>query len=164
MRILLVLLILAGLAGCASYGAGLVPGQSTESDVEAAMGPPTAVKDSAGGERTLWYSKLPFGRENWAARLDAQGALVSFEQRLTEPYLARLKPNAMNMDDVFELLGPPYRQSRLPLKDRVAWEYPVRIPPNLKTLYVQFSSDGVLREAFQLYDETREDWFFGFGL
>lgn len=162
MRIL-ALAALLGLAACADYGAGLVPGQSTESDVQAAMGQPTAVQDSANGERTLWYSKLPFGRENWAARLDARGTLVSFDQRLTEQYMARLKPNVMTTQDVFELLGPPYRESRLPLKDRIAWEYPVRIPPNLQTLYVQFSSDGVLREAFRLYDETREDFFFGFG-
>ncbi|MGE5639751.1 MAG: hypothetical protein ACM30H_06610 [Clostridia bacterium] len=164
MRILLALLFLSGVAGCANYGAGLVPGQATESDVVVAMGQPTAVKDSANGDRTLWYSKLPFGRENWAARLDAHGTLVSFDQRLTERYMAQLKPNVMTTNDVFELLGPPYRESKMPLKDRAVWEYPVRIAPNLQTLYVEFSSDGVLRDAYRLYDETREDFFFGFGL
>ncbi len=151
------------LAACANYGAGLVPGQSAESDVEAAMGAPTAIRDSANGERTLWYSKLPFGRENWAARLDGNGTLLSFVQRLTERYMAQLRPNVMTTNDVFELLGPPYRETKLPLKDRMVWEYPVRIPPNLQTLYVEFSPDGVLREAYRLFDETREDFLFGFG-
>ena len=164
MRALFILAALLLVGGCASYGAALVPGQSTESDVVAALGEPTAVKDAANGDRTLWYSKLPFGRESYAARLDPRGTLLSFDQRLTEANFARLKPGTSTADDVFELLGPPWRRFKYPLKDLEAWEYPIRTWPEPQTLYVDVSPDGVVRSVYKLFDRDRSDFpEFGFG-
>jgi hypothetical protein len=148
---------IALLAGCAHwhYGAELVPGQSSITDVETLMGEPTAVKQTKGGETILWYSKLPFGRENYAARIDSGGTLVSFEQRLSDPYIAKLQPNVSTTDDLFDILGPPFRRFKYPLKDIEAWEYPLRTPPEPMTLYVEVSPDGVVRSLYKLHDRFR---------
>src|SRR4030088_1823185 len=96
------------IAGCASYsGRGLEPGQSTIEDVEAVMGSPTLVRESADGENTLLSPRLPLGRESFAARIDRDGTLVSLDQRLTAQNIARLRPNQSTADDGLDILGPP---------------------------------------------------------
>jgi len=142
-------------AGCAHYGEGLTPGQSSEIDVETLMGQPTAVKETKGGEKILWYSKLPNGRENYAARIDARGTLLSFEQRLTDKYIAMLRPNQSTADDVMDLLGPPYQRWKSPLKDIVVWSYPLRTGPEAQTLFVDVSPDFVVRSVYKLFDRDR---------
>jgi hypothetical protein len=151
------------IAGCASYsGSGLVPGQSSVEDVEAVMGAPTLVREAADGERTLWYPRLPLGRESFAARIDRDGTLVSLDQRLTAQNIARLRPNQSTADDVLDILGPPYRVYQYPRMQREAWEYQLRTPPSNMNLYVQVSPDRVVREVFQLHDPESEWPFFGF--
>lgn len=149
------------LAGCASYsGSGLVPGQSTVQDVEAVMGEPALVRELAGGERLLWYPRLPFGRESFAARIGPDGTLASIEQRLSAEYIARLQPNKSTADDVLDTLGPPYKVYSYPRMQREAWEYQLRTPPENRNLYVQISPDRVVREVFQLLDPEAEWPFF----
>jgi hypothetical protein len=143
--------------GCANYGADLVPGQSSATDVETLMGQPTAVKEVGNGETILWYSKLPMGRESYAARIDPRGTLLSFEQRLTDQNIALLQRNVSTVDDLMNILGPPYRRFKFPFKDREAWEYPVRTGPELQTLFVEVSPDFVVREVYKLYDRDRSN-------
>ncbi|MBV8030083.1 MAG: hypothetical protein JO035_01090 [Betaproteobacteria bacterium] len=145
----------AVLAGCASYGAGLTPGQSSLTDVETIMGQPTAVTEEPGGGQTLWYSKLPYGRENYAARIDPRGTLVALEQTLTPQNIAKIRPNVSTTADLMEILGPPYRQFKFPLKDRVAWEYPLRTSPELQTLFVEVTPDFIVRDVYALHDRDR---------
>jgi hypothetical protein len=155
--------IAALIAGCASYsGSGLVPGQSTVEDVEAVMGAPTLVREAADGEKTLWYPRLPLGRESFAARIDPDGTLLSLEQRLTGENIAKLRPNQSTAEDVLDLLGPPYRIYQYPRMQREAWEYQLRTPPSNMNLYVQVSPDRVVREVFQLHDREGEWPFFRF--
>ena len=153
-----VVISLAALAGgCASYsGAGLVPGQSSVEDVKAAMGEPTLVRELPEGDEILWYSKLPNGRESYAALIDRDGTLVSIEQRLAPRHIARLRPNESTGEDVLDILGPPYRRFKFPLKDRESWEYPLWTTPDKQTLYVELSPDNVVRAVYQLHDrDTR---------
>jgi hypothetical protein len=141
------------IAGCASYsGSGLVPGQSTLEDVEAVMGAPTLVREAADGGRTLWYPRLPLGRESFAARIDRDGTLMSLDQRLTAQNIARLRPNQSTADDVLDIIGPPFRVYQYQHMQREAWEYQLRTPPSNTSLYVQLSPDRVVREVFQLQD------------
>lgn len=35
------------------------------------------VRELSDGDRVLWYSKLPYGRESYAARIDPDGTLIS---------------------------------------------------------------------------------------
>jgi hypothetical protein len=157
----LVLGILAG--GCASYsGSGLVPGQSNAKDVVALMGSPALERPAPDGGKVLWYPRLPFGRESYAAHIGADGTLVSLEQRLAPEFLARLRVNESTAEDVLDLLGPPYRVYSYPRMQREAWEYQLRTPPNNKILYVQLSPDRVVREVYQLNDADMRDQFMFF--
>src|SRR5205807_5241705 len=57
------------LVGCASYdGHSLIPGKSTETDVEALMGASADRRTGRNGETVRYYSRLPFGRVIFAAR------------------------------------------------------------------------------------------------
>lgn len=145
------LVFAALVAGCA-YGRTLVPGQSTALDVQASMGKPTAVREHADGTRTLWYSKLPFGRENWAAVLDKNGVLVSFEERLTEASIAKIQPARSTTEDLLDQLGPPYRRTKMSRMEVEAWEYPLLRTPRPQTLYVEVSPDGTVKKLYKLVD------------
>jgi hypothetical protein len=153
--------LIALAAGCASYsGAGLVPGQSSVEDVKAAMGEPTLVRELPDGDEVLWYSKLPNGRESYAAHIGRDGTLVSIEQRLTAQHIAKLRPNESTGEDVLDILGPPYRRFKFPLKDRESWEYPLWTSPDKQTLYVELSPDNVVRAVYQLHDRDTRFRFF----
>ena len=55
--------LLLALSGCAGYdGRGLVPGQSTSSEVDKLMGPAQDKRAGPNGETVLWYPRLPAGR------------------------------------------------------------------------------------------------------
>jgi len=156
----LLILFAAVAAGCASYsGHGLVPGQSSAQEVIGVMGRPALERAAPGGERVLWYPRLPFGRESYAARIDAQGRLVSIEQRLAPHVIARLRPGQSTAEDVLDLIGPPYDVYQFPRMQREVWEYQLRTPPSHKNLYVQLSPDRVVREIYQLHDLEAEEFF-----
>ena len=146
------LVLLAVTALGAGYGSDLVPGRSTEKQVRASMGKVTLEKKVAGGGKVLWFSKLPYGHENWAARLDSKGVLVSLEQRLTDKYIARVRADKTTANGVVDLLGPPYRKVKLPTKNVVYWEYQLRPWPEPQTLYVEVSPDNVVRKVYTLRD------------
>jgi hypothetical protein len=142
------------LAGCASYdGRSLVPGQSRAADVEATMGMPAEKIVLAGGESVWFYPRQPQGRHMFAVRLGPDGVVRAVEQRLTGENMQKLAPGTMLAKDVRELLGPPWRVSRLPRQKREAWEYAVYDARGFEFyLYVQFSGDGVVREVLLLRD------------
>jgi hypothetical protein len=143
------------LAACASYsGRDLQPGVSTVADVHAAMGAPALVREAPDGGKLYWYPRLPYGRESFAARIAPDGRLVSIEQRLTDQHIAKLRTNESTAEDVLDILGPPADVYRYPRQQREAWEYPLRKPPQSRSLYVQMSPDKVVREVYELDDRT----------
>jgi hypothetical protein len=145
-------------AGCA-YGSSLVPGQSTVEDVRVSMGNPTMVREYSDGTQALWFSKLPYGRENWAAVVDPNGTLVSFDQRLTAANIARLQPDSSTAENVLDILGPPFRRMKFPLKEIEAWEYQLPTTPERQTLYVEVSPDFMVRKVYRLYDKDMNNKF-----
>jgi hypothetical protein len=147
-----VALVLLFLAGCAGYdGRTLVPGQSTAAEVEHLMGPAADKRAGPNGETVLWFPRLPAGRVSYAARIGADGKLIAVEQRLTPDNLARLQPGVSRESDVRDLLGPPSRADPYPRQQRDVWTYEAHgIQPQL--MVVQFSKDGVLREAYMFDD------------
>jgi hypothetical protein len=152
MRKLLLLLLLAG---CASFdGRGLVPGQSSAADVEAAMGPAADKRPGAGGETVYYYPRLPWGYATYAARIGSDGRLVALEQRLTEENIARLKPGATRAGEVRDLLGPPFEPMKQALSGKEIWTYPMRIAgdPTPKWFLVHISPQGVLSETYMIDD------------
>ena len=155
MRLIIALAVL--LAGWSSFdGRGLVAGQSTADDVERLMGPAADKCAGPGGEPWLYYSRQPFGRKTFVARIAPDGRLVALEQRLTDDNISKILPNAATGNEVRELLGPPYMITRFPQMEREVWQYYFRHygdPGIPMSLYVQFSPDGVAREVY-LIDET----------
>lgn len=152
MRSLLVIALLM-LAGCASYsGRGLVPGVSTAAEVDAVMGPAAERRAGPNGETVLWYPRLPYGRESYAARIGADGKLIAIEQRLTEDNLGYLVKGKTTTEDVHDLFGPPNKVNQFPRMQREIWTYQMPAQTEWKVLYVQFSPDNVLREYYYIDD------------
>ena len=145
--------VLAILAGCASYdGRGLVPGQSTEADVEAVMGQPADVRDLPSGETILWYPRMPYGDGSYAARIAPDGRLIAVEQRINEQTIAHIRPGQTTDQQVLDLVGPPYRVDQFPRMDREIWTYKQQTFPFPKALFVQLSPDRVVREVYYMDD------------
>lgn len=164
LRNFLLSLALLAAAGCAGYGANLKPGQSVLNDVQREMGKPTLVQESPSGERVLWYSKLPYGRENYAVRVGPDGRVISVEQRLSHEFIRKIVPKQTRSEEVLELLGPPYQRSDNPRKQREVWDYPLLTSPERQTLFVEFGRDGVVQELYQLHDRDRGGLFVGSGV
>ncbi|HEY6821412.1 MAG TPA: hypothetical protein VI321_05285 [Burkholderiales bacterium] len=143
----------AVLAGCAGYdGRGLVPGQSTQSDVEALMGEPADVREMPDGETVLWYPRMPYGNGSYAARIAPDGRLVAVEQRINEQNIARIVPGRTTADEVLDIVGPPYRADPFPRMERDIWTYKIQTFPFPKALFVQLSSDDIVREVYFMDD------------
>lgn len=152
MKTLLASLVVLIVAGCAGFsGRGLVPGQSTADEVEALMGPSAERRQGPDGQTVRFYSREPYGRQIYAARIGADGRLVALEQRLTDENVARLR-SGMRADDVRDLIGPPYRVDALSRLERDVWTYKMYSGGAEKDLYVQLSRDGVVREVMLVDD------------
>jgi hypothetical protein len=143
------------LASCASIdGRGLVPGESTDSDVVAVMGEPADMRGAAGGETVYWYPQLPWGHVSYAARVAPDGRLIAVEQRLTEENVAKVV-KGVSAEDVYDLLGPPYQPTIFSNLDREVWTYPMRQPGYMypRWFVVHLSlDDHTVREAFLMDD------------
>src|SRR5688572_24801867 len=69
----LIAVLVACLAGCASYdGRGLIAGKSTTAEIQATMGAPVE-RHSVGGESVWWYPRGPMGFHTYAVRVGADG-------------------------------------------------------------------------------------------
>jgi hypothetical protein len=149
MKLMMTLCLAALAAGCAGYsGRGLVPGQASTEDVERLMGPAADQRAGPGGETVRYYSRLPYGREIYAARFGPDGKLKGIEQRLTEANYAKLVPGSTRAAEVRDLLGPPYRVDQFPRMEREIWTYPAKGLTIEKLLFVQLSRDGIVREVY----------------
>jgi hypothetical protein len=153
MKLASVLLGVLMLAGCAGYsGRGLVPGQSTEQEVESLMGPAADVRKAPNGDTLRYYSREPYGRRIYLASIGADGKLRSLDDTLTEENVARLRAGTSREDDVRALIGPPFRVDQFPRMQREIWTYKMYSGTFPKDLYVQFSPDRVVREVMIIDD------------
>jgi len=146
------------LARCAPFdGRGLTPGESSAADVERVMGTP-AEKRQVASETWYFYSRQPFGRVNYVARITPDGRLAALEQRLTDANVAKIVPNTTRADQVRDLLGPPWSAGHYARLDRDIWTWHMRrygdpgIPGELS---VQIPPDGVVREVYFLQEGGR---------
>ena len=141
------------LGGCASFdGRSLVPGKSTEAEVVALMGQPADVRPRAEGGKSLYFSRLPFGRVIFKAAIGPDGTLRGLDQTLTEANIEKLRAK-VTKEDVRELIGPPYRTAREPRMPWETWEYPwLNLAREMRVLWVSFSDDGVARQVVEQHD------------
>jgi len=149
-----VLLGTALLAGCASYdGRGLIPAKSTAAEVEQLMGPPAEKIGEPAGDTVWFYPRGPAGRQTYAVRIAPDGVMRSIEQRLTVENLNKLLAGETTARDVRALFGPPSYITRLDRQQRDVWEYRMKNQIDIDyNLFVQYSYDGILREALFLRD------------
>jgi hypothetical protein len=146
------------LAGCAWYdGRGLVPGQSTASDVQALMGAPAERLTVSNGDTVWYYPRGPEGMHTFAVHMSSSGVMQSIDQLLAVENLTKLVPGVTMTGQVREQFGPPRRISRLDRQQRDVWEYRMYGPTQEPYyLYVQLSYDGVVREVLLLKDYSME--------
>ena len=145
------------ISGCASYsGSSLVAGKSTAADAEALMGKPAERIEKAGGGSVLYYPRGPAGRQTYAVLIGTDGKVQAVEQRLTDANIAKLVLGTTTTKQVREVFGPPAFVRQLPRLQRDIWEYPMDTAAMPYVLYVQFSSDGIAREAFKIRDYAAE--------
>lgn len=155
LRNLLVAVAASTLAGCASFdGYSLVPGKSTAAEVEATMGKPFERIPAAGGG-SVWY--YPRYRQTFAARVGADGVLLSIDPLLVEPNIRRIAPGVTTAAQAREILGPPLLVARNTRLERDIWEYNMQNEQQWDYfLEVQFSYDGIVREVMMLKDYSKE--------
>ena len=147
-------LVLALSACIGVTGRALVPGESTTTEVDARLGPVSEVRSAVDGETVRYYSRQPWGRETYAARMGADGRLRKLEQVLTADNVAKLHAGTSGPKEVRDLLGPPYSIETNPRLQREIWSYKLQaLTPSPKDLVVQFSRDGLVREIYMLDDE-----------
>jgi len=143
------------LAGCASVnGRGLVPGQSSERDVQRVMGKPAETQPLSDGETVYWYPQLPWGYASYAARISPEGRLTALEQRLTADNIAKIVRGQTTAKEVHDLLGPAWEPMHFARMERDIWTYPMRVPGYGLPQYflVQLSPDGIVRETYLMND------------
>ena len=118
------------------------------------LGKPAEIRPGPNGETVHYFPQLPYGRVTYAKRYDADGKLIATEQRLTEENTARVVKGKSRMNEVRDLLGPPWQPVRQERTKRDVWTYPMRVngDPNPKWFVVEMSYDGVVREAFLMDD------------
>jgi hypothetical protein len=144
-------------AGCATLDdSKLVPGQSTKEQVSALMGEPALVLKRPQGETHQYHQRYLQGPAMFVARIGADGRLLGIEQRLVSANIHAIK-EGMRAEQVKELLGPPYKTSRVPRLELDAWEYPWRhMGQELRVLWVHVSDDGVVRRVVEMHDYERD--------
>lgn len=121
------------------------------------MGLPAEKIGAANGETVWFYPRHPFGRHTYAVRVAPDGVVRAIEQRLTVQNMQKLVAGETTAKDVRTLFGPPYLVTRFARQERDVWEYPMYDQVQVEyNLFVQFSYDGVLREALFLR-EMRHD-------
>ena len=152
-----VVLSIALLAGCASSGAKLAPG-ATRAEVEKEMGKPTETLKRANGDTLVYFSRQPDGRVIFVATIGPDGKLrTEVQQTLTRRNIAGIKAG-MQAKEVRELLGPPGKSGRQSVSiafepaERDIWEYLWTDVSEMRKLFLQFSTDGTLREKIDSLD------------
>lgn len=156
MKRFIVLSLTLLLAGCASSGRDLVPGQSTEAEAQAQMEQPSQRLKLASGDSALYFSRLPYGRAMYVVTVGSDGVMKSIEQRMEHAAFARVAVNAWTKKEVGEWLGPPGAQGRFERQKRDWWEYRYHQAPDHRVVWVQFSDDGVVREMLDMLDPDEE--------
>jgi hypothetical protein len=140
------------LAGCVAPG-GLVPQQSTNVDVRAALGNPTDVRFDRNGDELWEYARGPGGYETHLVRIGNDGRVKEMTQILTEERLMSLTPGKTTKPEVRHVLGRPSDTSYPGTGEAWSWRYNIG-GTQLGYLVVSFNPDNTVRERMLVLDHA----------
>lgn len=136
------MLLFSMLLGCdAQKIAELEEGVATEADVRQRFGEPESVFDEADGGRTLAYSRLPEGRQNYTITIGVDGRMSALRQVLTPANFAKVQPG-MSQAEVRRLLGRPAKTQVYALTPNEDWDWPFLDGTLAKVFTASFDKGG----------------------
>jgi SmpA/OmlA family protein len=144
------LILVAMLAGCAG-ARSLVPGQSTEADVRAAMGAPRDSRVDSNGDRIWEYPTGPEGFTNYAVRMGPDGRVKDVTQLVTEEQLDKIVVGKTTRDEVRRLLGRPAEETVYHVGPTWYWRF-LRTGTSTGYLVVTFDSAGIATSKIATQD------------
>ena len=133
------LLVVVWLAGCANP-ASIKPHATSADELLKSLGQPTDKRRGPDGGEFWEYAYGPEGTETWLYEIDLARMVRSATQLLTEERLRRVVPGVTTDVQVRELLGKPRDITRF--GDETAWEWRVKLTPNLGLFIARFGPDG----------------------
>ncbi len=136
----------ATIAGCATPGA-VAPGTS-EAQLRAQFGRPTAEHALDAGAKRLEYLIGPFQQTKYMVDVDAAGRVQRVEQVLTYEKFARLRIGIDDRAVVLREFGVPFYKQTFSLSGLTAWMYPYKEDGVWNSeMAVYFDSDGIVRKV-----------------
>ena len=143
------------LAGCVAPG-GLVPQQSTNVDVRAALGNPTDVRFDRNGDELWEYTGGAEGHGSYLVRIGADGKVKEVMQIVTQERLLGVVPGKTTKQEVRELLGRPAEERMTGVGETWSWRY-VADGGLRGHLFVSFNPDSTVRERGTVIDAINYD-------
>lgn len=147
---LIALLLAALLAGCAGPRA-LVPGQSTETDVRAALGAPKDTRTDANGDVVWEYPTGPEGFFNYAVRMGPDKRVKEVVQLVSEEQLDKIVVGKTTRDEVRQLLGRPAMETVYHVGPTWYWRH-LKGGTQPGYLVVTFNPDGTVGTKISIID------------
>jgi hypothetical protein len=136
------MLLFSMLLGCDAQNiAELEEGVATEADVRQRFGEPESVHDESDGGRTLAYTRLPEGRQNYMITIAADGKMSALRQVLTPANFAKVQPG-MTQAEVRRLLGRPAKTQVYALTPNEDWDWPFLDGTLAKVFTASFDKGG----------------------
>jgi SmpA/OmlA family protein len=147
---LIMLFLVVLLGGCAG-SRSLVPGQSTEADVQAAMGKPRDTRTDANGDLIWEYPTGPEGFANYAVRLGPDKRVKSVTQLVTEEQLEKVIVGKSSKTEVRQLLGRPAEETVYQVGPTWYWRF-MRNGISPGYLVVTFDQSGMATSKIAIID------------
>jgi len=147
---LMMLLFAAFVAGCAGPRS-LVPGQSTEADVQAAMGKPRDTRTDANGDLIWEYPTGPEGFYNYAVRMGPDRRVKEVTQLVSEAQLDKIVVGKTTRAEVRQLLGRPALETVYHVGPTWYWRH-LKGGTQPGYLVVTFNPDGTVSSKISIID------------
>jgi len=143
-QIICIALLVFGLAGCQTWGVGVVKPGQTQADVVALLGQPSHTY-SNGEQHILEYMHGRMGQVTYMATFDTKGILVSYQQVLNMETFSKIKVGEADKASVLRTIGAPSLTNFYSRTGLEAWSYPFKEDGawnNLMAVY--FDRSGVV--------------------
>jgi outer membrane protein assembly factor BamE (lipoprotein component of BamABCDE complex) len=117
------------------------------------MGSPAARIKRSDGDEILYFPRYPDGRVCYAVTIGSDSVMKGIEQRLNRANFAKILVGKSTRDQVRELIGPPSHILHQQFKGSDVWEYPWYEIDEKRSLFVEFSADGLVLRVDEVHDQ-----------